>query len=46
MRIIKSFVTAAVSLLALESLISAEMTVMSLQERMSQSDVVVIGEIL
>ena len=46
MRIIKSFVTAAVFLLALESLTSAEMTEMSLQERMRRSDVVAIGEIL
>ncbi|HBO97159.1 MAG TPA: hypothetical protein DE315_06275 [Candidatus Omnitrophica bacterium] len=46
MRIIKSFVTAAVFLLALESLTSAEMTVMSLQERMRRSDVVAIGDIL
>ena len=45
MRIIKSFVTAAVFLLALESLTSAEMTGMSLQERRSQSDAVVIGTI-
>lgn len=43
---LKSFVTAVVFLLALESLISAEMTVMSLQERMMQSDAVVVGEII
>lgn len=45
MRIIKSFVAAAVFLLALESLTSAEMTGMSLQERRSQSDAVVVGTI-
>lgn len=45
MRIIKSFVMAAVSLLALESLSPAEMTAMSLQERRSQSDAVVVGTI-
>lgn len=46
MRKLKTMVLAMASLLSLGTSTSAEMTVMSLQERMRQSDTVVLGEVL